>query len=88
MTYPEMNDEIVERLQAGSSFEEKYAADRIEELERQLKQITKSWNDFEIRLEQISMLDPTLYQEIDDEFSEQIININIAIATMWRTNNA
>ncbi len=80
MTYPEMNKQIVESLRTYSEPTILYAACRIEELERQLEQIIGLWGNFETRLEQISILDPTLYQEIDDEFSEQIININTAVA--------
>ncbi len=80
MTYPEMNKQIVRILRTYSEPDILYAANRIEELERQLEQIIGLWGNFETRLEQISILDPTLYQEIDDEFSEQIININTAVA--------
>ena len=42
MTYPEMNNEIVEILRSYSDPSMKYAADRIEELERQLDQAVKA----------------------------------------------
>ncbi len=80
MTYPEMNKQIVRILRTYSEPDILYAANRIEELERQLEQIIGLWGNFETRLEQISILDPALYQEIDDEFSEQIINISTAVA--------
>ncbi len=38
MTYPEMNAEIAGLLRTGTTPVDKYAADRIEELERQLNQ--------------------------------------------------
>ena len=82
MTDPEMNDEIVEILRSFSDPSIHYAAARIEELERQLDRVTEAWMNFTIRLEQIAELDPQLLdREIDDEFSEQIIDVNIAIAT-------
>ncbi len=48
MTYPEMNKQIVRILRTYSEPDILYAANRIEELERQLEQIIGLWDRLRI----------------------------------------
>lgn len=45
--YPEMNDKIIELLQMCGDATSLYAAQRIEDLEKQLEDLESKWDDLE-----------------------------------------
>ncbi len=74
MTYPKMNAEIVGLLRSGTTPVDKYAADRIEELERQRDGLLKKANMLALSLPDSEL---NLAREVWG-------NTNVAVVAHWR----